>query len=253
MILKSPTSKLSIVNLFADFILNQIPKDEESIIQVADCLNFYVIKGKTTYKEPLDISKIKDEFVTKFEELLGDLKLSHTIDLIEYDSKLRPSESITFSYHNNSTNCSYHKTQYDEFLLDNSKSYDYNFHLKQISEDSNLIFCSEFPHGYSLKQGRLMYYYGKHIFYNIPYNYPVSTLTFTMSTTRDEYGEALFLVKNSNQKEDETLKSAILDVFDFDMSSLDKDIKKVDWSIEITNPLEDYDFLKKKVKDFIIF
>jgi hypothetical protein len=27
----------------------------------------------------------------------------------------------------------------------------------------------------------------------------------------------------------------------------------VDWSIEITNPLEDYDFLKKKVKDFIIF
>ena len=88
MILKSPTSKLSIVNLFADFILNQIPKDEESIIQVADCLNFYVIKGKTTYKEPLDIAKIKDEFITKFEELMGDLKLSHTIDLIEYDSKL---------------------------------------------------------------------------------------------------------------------------------------------------------------------
>jgi hypothetical protein len=27
----------------------------------------------------------------------------------------------------------------------------------------------------------------------------------------------------------------------------------VDWSIEVTNPLEDYDFLKKKVKDFVIF
>ena len=51
MILKSPTSKLSIVNLLADYILNKIPKDEESIIQVVDCMNFYVIKGKTTYKE----------------------------------------------------------------------------------------------------------------------------------------------------------------------------------------------------------
>jgi len=27
----------------------------------------------------------------------------------------------------------------------------------------------------------------------------------------------------------------------------------VDWSIEITNPLEDYSFLTKKIKDFIIF
>jgi hypothetical protein len=27
----------------------------------------------------------------------------------------------------------------------------------------------------------------------------------------------------------------------------------MDWSIEITNPLQDYDFLKKRIKDFIIF
>ena len=208
MILKSPTSKLSIVNLLADYILNKIPKEEESIIQVVDCMNFYVIKGKTTYKETLDIAKIKDEFTSKFKEQLVDLKLTHTIDLIDYNSKL---------------------------------------------EDNNLIFCSEFPHGYSLKQGRLMYYYGKHIFYNIPYNYPFSTLTFTMSTSKDESGDNQFSVKNSHQKEDETLKSAILDVFDFDMSWLDAEMKKVDWSIELTNPLQEYDFLKKKVKDFVIF
>jgi len=250
MILKSPTSKLSIVNLFADFILNQIPKDEESIIQVADCLNFYVIKGKTTYKEPLDIAKIKDEFITKFEELMGDLKLSHTIDLIEYDSKLRPSESLTFSYHNNSTNCSYHKTQCEEFLLDNTNSYDYNFHLKQISEDNNLIFCSEFPHGYSLKQGRLMYYYGKHIFYNIPSSYPVNTLVFTLL---NEENEDSILIKNTSGKIDEVLTSAVLDVFDFDMSWLKQELKKVDWYIELTDPLLEYNFLKKKVGDFIIF
>jgi hypothetical protein len=49
------------------------------------------------------------------------------------------------------------------------------------------------------------------------------------------------------------LESAILDVFDFNMNWLETEIKKVDWSTEITNPLEDYNFLKKKIKDFIIF
>ena len=73
MILKSPNSRLSVVNLFTDFILNKIPKEEESIIQIVDCLNFYVIKGKTTYNEPLDISSIKDEFISKYESILGDI------------------------------------------------------------------------------------------------------------------------------------------------------------------------------------
>jgi hypothetical protein len=74
-----------------------------------------------------------------------------------------------------------------------------------------------------------------------------------MSTKKDESGEQIFLVKNKNNEVDNTLTSAILDVFDFNMSWLETDIKKVDWSIEITNPLEDYDFLKKRIKDFIIF
>ena len=63
----------------------------------------------------------------------------------------------------------------------------------------------------------------------------------------------MFLVKNKAQEIDEVLTSAILDVFDFEMSWLESEMKKVDWFIEITNPLKDYDFLKKKIKDFIIF
>jgi hypothetical protein len=74
-----------------------------------------------------------------------------------------------------------------------------------------------------------------------------------MSTKKDESGEQIFLVKNKLNEVDNVLTSAILDVFDFNMSSLEQDIKKVDWFIEITNPLEDYDFLKKRIKDFIIF
>ena len=252
MILKSPKSRLSIVNLLSDFILNQIPKEENTIIQVVDCTNFYVIKGKTTHNEPLDMSKVRDEFISKFEELIGDRKISHTIDLIEYDSKLKPDDSLSFTYYYGTDNCSYSLLQTKLYLEDELKSYEQTHHIKTFTDD-DLVIVSEFPHGYSLSQGRLLYYYGKHIFYNIPSSYPINKLTFNLSTKKDESGDSIFSVFNSNQKVDEVLTSAILDVFDFDMSWLNTEIKKVDWSIEITNPLQEYDFLKQKVDGFVIF
>ena len=64
MILKNPSSRISIVNLLSDFILSKIPSNEDTIISVIDCKNFFVIKGKTSHKELLDTPKIVDEFVT---------------------------------------------------------------------------------------------------------------------------------------------------------------------------------------------
>jgi len=252
MILKSPTSRLSIVNLLADFILSKIPKEQESIIQVVDCSNFYVIKGKTTYNSPLDISTIKDEFITKHQSLLGEIKLSHTIDLIEYESKISKLTSSVFTFHDNHKNCSYHPSQIQSYSVDPNKSYDFDFVVKEISENQNFIFCSEFPHGYSLNQGRLLYYYGKHIFYNIPSVHNKNTFTFHMSTEKGIDGDQMFYIIH-NQFKEERLTSAVLDMFDFDMTWLETQIKKVDWSVELTNPLEDYDFLKKKIKDFLVF
>jgi hypothetical protein len=74
-----------------------------------------------------------------------------------------------------------------------------------------------------------------------------------MSTKKDESGEQIFLAKNKLNEVDNVLTSAILDVFDFNVSWLETDIYIGEWFIEITNPLEDYDFLKKRIKDFIIF
>jgi hypothetical protein len=250
MILKNPNSRISIVNLLSDFILSKIPDNEETIINIVDCKNFFVIKGKTSYKELLDTPKIVDEFVTKFSNHIGDYKVTHTIDLIEYDCKIKKSNNITLTYYNTS-NCSYHSSQIDAFNTKKS-SYIYNSFLKEITDDE-LTFASEFPHGYSLNQGRLLYYYGKHIMYNIPSNYPVSTLTFNLSTDKDDDGDYKFSVINNNLNDkDDYLKSAILDVFNFDLSFIESEIKKVDWYNEILNPLEDYSFLKEKVKDFII-
>ena len=248
MILKKTNSRVYTINLFSDYLLTKIHHTEESIFSVADCKNFIIIKGKTSHKEILDISSITKEFNEKYEP---ETPISHTIDLIEYDRKLSKVKNLEFILHK-SENCSYHKTQIEQFLL-NESSFDFNCYPSEVSDDK-LIVTSEFPHGYSLNQGRLIYLYGKHIFYSIPTNYTDSSIIFNLSLNKNDDNDNIISIFNVDKKsEDETLKSAILDVFDFNMSWLSSEMKKVDWSIELTNPLEEYSFIKKKNKDFIIF
>ena len=248
MILKKTNSRVYTINLFSDFLLTKVPHTEESIFSIADCKNFIIIKGKTSNKEILDISSITKEFNEKYEP---ETPISRTIDLIEYDCKLPKVKNLEFILHK-SENCSYHKTQIDKFLS-NESSFDFSGYPSEVS-DVELIVTSEFPHGYSLNQGRLIYLYGKHIFYNIPTNYTDSSIIFNLSLDKDDDNDNIISIFNIDKNsEDETLKSAILDVFDFDMSWLSSEMKKVDWSIELTNPLEEYSFIKKKNKDFIIF
>jgi hypothetical protein len=248
MILKRINSKIYIVNLFADFILSKIPQNEETIITVSDCKNFMVIKGITTYKEILDIPLLTNEFNEKYSP---SFPISHTIDLIEYGSNMSKIDTLRFTLHK-SENCSYHKNQI-ELFVSNSSSYGFEYEPIEVGDDL-LIITSEFPHGFSLNQGRLLYLYGKHIFYSIPSNYPTSSLSFTLSTQKNDEDENIIKIFNPiKQDDDEILKSAILDVFDFDMSWISSEMKKVDWSIELTNPLEEYSFIKKRNKDFIIF
>ena len=250
MILKNTKSRILITNLFADFILSKIPYNEETIIKVVDCKNFFIIKGKTSYNQVLNLSEVLNEFLKKYEDYIGDIKLSHTIDLIEYEIKMDKPNEFEFVYHNTS-NCSYSHTQLDSY--ENKKSsYDYNYVITEIT-DEDMVSISEFPHGYSLGQGRLHYYYGKHIFYSIPPNYPVNTLIFNMSKNKADDGEPIFSVRQLNSlSTNKVLTSAILDVFDFDMAWLEKEIKKVDWSFELLNPLEEYDFIKKINKNLVI-
>ena len=248
MILKKKDSRVYTVNLFADFVLSKIPYTEDSIISISDCKNFIVIKGQTSYKEILDINSLTTEFNQTYNPKFP---ISHTIDLIEYGVKLRRVKELSFTLHK-SENCSYNKKQISKSLESESS---YSFEYQPIEFDDNqLIITSEFPHGYSLNQGRLIYLYGKHIFYSIPLNYPVSTISLSLSTEKNEEGENIISIYNPfKESQDETLRSAILDVFDFDMSFIGSEMKKVDWSIELTNPLEEYPFIKKRNKDFVIF
>lgn len=248
MILKKSNSRLYTINLFSDFLLAKISTSEESIFSVVDCHNFIIIKGKTTHKEILGISSITKEFNEKYEL---SQPISRTIDLIEYDCKLSKVKNLEFILHK-SENCSYHKSQIEKFLSSES-SFDFNGYPVEVSDDK-LVVTSEFPHGYSLNQGRLIYLYGKHIFYSIPTNYVRSSIVFNLSSEKNEDGENIISIFNLEKGvEDEKLKSAILDVFDFDMSWLSSEMKKVDWSTELTNPLQEYPFIKQRDKNLVIF
>lgn len=249
MVLKSVGSRLFKVNLLADHLLKSIPFEENTIIQVVDCENFIVVKGKTTHKDPLNLSELIDSFNSTYSIFLNEKFVKNIIDLMEYGVELKPKEKLKYSFYN-SENCSYNYKQCDSFQADNSFSYD--IELNKIDDESFLVVSSEFPHGYSLDQGRILFYYGKHIIYNIPSTSPFTKLTFELSTDTENENLLFNVYDDFHEDFDEKLKSSILDSFDFSYSVLKNEIKKVDWSFELTNPLGDFECLKKIQKDFVI-
>lgn len=76
------------VNLFSDFILSKIGLDSTTSIQVADCENFFVIKGITNSKIILDLNNLKNEFVELYPNLFEKNKTFNTIDLINYEKEI---------------------------------------------------------------------------------------------------------------------------------------------------------------------
>jgi len=237
MIINGIGSRRFIVNLFSEFLLSKFPFHSKTIIEIADCENFFVVKGKTNYNDIIDISKVKEEFNDKYGEYLTD-KLINTIDLIEYNKEIEDTELMYAEFYN-SDNPFYSTSQINFFKQDNTKSYEDGNEIMD-----NFIIVNSFPHTISFGKGKLLYYYAKHIMYNIPSNYPVDKLSFQISKNDIK-------VYNQNER-DLTLESAILDVFDFNMNWLEKEFEGVDFCKELLNPLSDFEFLKKKVKDFII-
>lgn len=231
--LKKRNSRSLNVNLLSDYLLSKIPSSEKTIIQIADCNNFFIIKGKTSSKDLLDLPKIIEEYIERFQEYIPEKINPNTIDLIEYDSEINEVDEVSFDFYN-TENCSYSHKEISKNIF-----------------NEDMIVCSEFPHGYSLDQGRALYYYLKNIVYSIPTNFIFTSLTFKLKKKK----EIELKVYNNfftDNEEDETLQSAILDCFDFDTSEIENKMKKVEWFQELTNPLSEYDFLKEVKKDFII-
>jgi hypothetical protein len=244
--LNLPKSRRSICNLFAEFLLNKIGLDSKTIIQVTDCNNFFVVNGMTESEDILGIFSLKDEFNEKYKDLI-DTPITHTFDLIKYGVEVTQKNKIQFTYYTTSENVSYHYSQLDNYTENKVGSHYDGLVTKDEIENNYLPISSDFPYGYSLNQGRLLYYYGKYIAYN--FSPSIAEPKISLTLTNDESEEdKLISVFTDNPYPNDELKSYLLDMFDFNYEKLNKEIKKVDLSLEITNPLEDFECLKRKVQ-----
>ena len=116
-------TKKTTLNLYVNFLLDFIPSNSNSVLEVCDCNNFMVVKGQTSHSELINLNHVN----LKFEDT---------------------------------------KKKY-EFIFHNTPN------LSQPSDDNNSMFTlSDFPWGYSWSQGKLLYFYFKHITYKIPNTYP---------------------------------------------------------------------------------
>jgi len=224
---KKLLTNFDINNLFAEFIVNKLDNNILSQIEVVDFQNFLVIKGKTKSKEILELSQIKLQFVESLSSKT-EISIGNTIDLIEYDVNLEAPQKLTFSFYNSS---------------DISKQ---NCETESICLTSK----SNFPYGYSFGMGKSKYYYAKKIVYNLQSKYQWDKIKIEFEEPFDENGLEIF-VDNCNDS-DESIKSAILDAFDFNFTGFNKKLEKLDFSKPILEKGYEFEMLKELNQNLIL-
>jgi hypothetical protein len=222
-------SRRGIANLFADFILSKIKRTEKSIIQVTDCGAFMIVNGLTTSNEYLDINEIKNEFKDSFGDVLKELEMLdlNTIDVIRYNEDIKP----------------IHKG----WVIVNKNTF-----VEEPEPDiSEISISSEFPYGYSLDCGRINTYYSHYIMNHMYNLLGVDEVSFYF--TNEEEDEDLKIKIVSDSKIDKkSIKSLILDVFDFDMESFRERLSDYNLIDDILNPNRDKPYLKQDLLEHII-
>lgn len=254
-------TKRSFVNLFADFILNELdPLNKLSIIQVTDCFNFLVIGGKTESKNILDLSDIKNKFNDKYGNNFNfiDIVKLNIIDLIVYDVSVDVPKNITFGNFYNSERPIYYSSQmklpeksysYNEYDGDNvlyscefidSENFDNNIKQEPIH------ISSEFPHGYSFENLRTKFYYSEYISLNLFSIMGISKIKLTW------VGDSVNLTSDSFIDSD-YIDSMMKDVFNFDSVEFTKKIKEYQILNDILLPFESKPWLiKDKISELFI-
>jgi hypothetical protein len=226
-----PSKETRICNLLADFILIKIGKEFNCKIQITDCVNFYVINGKTNSETILDMAAITDEFNEKFKDFLDGVKIIRTIDIIEYNEKLTPPTKVTYTFYNTENNI-YPDKDYENNVLE------------------GFIAKSNFPYGYSPTMGRNVFYNLKNIAYNVTKLGYIKCVEIKYDSEKYD-DDIIYINCPHTQYLNETIKSAILDVFNLkspiEYNFLENDIFK-----ETLNYKEDTSLLRETNPDFMI-
>ena len=222
-------SKRGITNLFADFILSKIDTSHKSIIQVTDCGPFMVVNGLTTSEDLLDILKIKEEFIEKFSETLKSLEITNIniIDVIKYSQEINM---------NNKGWVIVNKTPFKE-------------EPEPINE---LSISSEFPYGYSLDCGRLMSYYTHYIFNHMYNLLDVDEASLYFTTEQDDDEDLKIKIISNSKINKNSIKSLILDVFDFDLTNFKSRLDTYNLIDDILDPEGEKPYLQQDMLEHII-
>lgn len=222
-------SRRGVVNLFADFILSKINNSHKSIIQVTDCGAFMVVNGLTTSEDLLDILKLKEEFVESFSDTLKSLEITdiNIIDVIRYKQEI------------NSIN--------KGWVMINKN------HFKEESEPINEIsISSEFPYGYSLDCGRLMTYYSHYIINHMFNLLMVDDVSFYFTTEQNDDEDFKIKVVCNSKVDKKSIKSLILDVFDFDLTTFKSRMDSYNLMDDILDPDGEKPYLQQDMLEHVI-
>lgn len=258
-------SKKGIVNLFADYILERIDKQYESIIQVTDLTYFFLVYGITESTDILDLNTIKVDFINEYGELLvsnGYSKNLNIMDLITYDKK--PIESkdrhLWVKLHN-SDRPIYHPKILNQTLSSNKiLSIDYSNELEyEVGVNSSfntsvkfktteLQLSSEFPYGYSLKSGRSLLYYSEYIMNQLFQSIHLNSIELYISNNKSSDGDQVIeVVVDGYEKIENSVKSIILDNFTFDFHQFESKLNDYNLCNDIKKPTESKPWLVKDV------
>lgn len=250
-------SRRGFVNLFADFIVSHLDSNNIlSQIQVTDCQNFIVVGGKSEYEDILDISKVKDKFISQFGDIYKSVGLEklNIIDLIEYQKSPDIPKSNFFGDYYNTSRPIYNDSQIMAELKD--KSYiDLDSSVREISTNlrSNYAISyepyhisSEFPYGFSINNLRNKLYYMEYVSLNL---FSIQGMT----KTRFVWDENDIILRADSFIEEEHIESIMKDVFDFDLLSFNTKIKEYNILEDIINPKSEKPWLlKDKVNELYI-
>lgn len=218
MVLMNLNTRKGIVNLFADYILNKIGSNSETIIQVTDCGSFFVVNGETEMSIDLNLSEITRSFESEFNNLLSDRKIN-TIDLIKTNVKPTKNQNMWFT-----------------FFFDEKIFYIKKF-INEESEIDPLQISSEFPFGYGIPIDRDKLYYSEYVCSQLFDLINTNTLKFKFSSELIDEFPNIEILGEGRYSMDQ-VKSMVLDVFDFDLIKFNKKIESYDVLRDLTHPSE---------------
>jgi hypothetical protein len=119
---------------------------------------------------------------------------------------------------------------------------------------SEISINSEFPYGHSLNCGRLMVYYSHYMFNHIYSSIMTDevNLFFTKELNKNEDFNIKIVSKSGLNKD--TIKSLVLDVFNFDLEDFKTKVKDYDLTQDILDPMGKKPYLiQDRLEDTIVF